>query len=73
MTKADPAQFFHTADSFELLTIAEAAQLLNISQTGMRRLQQSRRIRFYRVGCSVRFARSDLASYLSKNRVESVS
>jgi excisionase family DNA binding protein len=55
-----------------LLTVADAAKLLKISETGMRRLQQRRAVPFMRVGGSVRFARTDLLAYLAKHRVESV-
>ena len=58
--------------AIDLLTIAEAAELLKISVSGMRRLQQRRRIPFIKLGGSIRFARQDLTSYLQKNRVEAV-
>jgi excisionase family DNA binding protein len=54
----------------ELLTTAEVAKLLKISITGVRRLQHGRHIPFLKVGGSVRFSKGDLASYLSKVRVE---
>lgn len=54
----------------DLLTIPEAARLLKVSVSGMRRLQQQRRVAFYKVGGSVRFARQDIARYLSKNRID---
>ena len=53
-----------------LLTIAEAARVLSISVSGMRRVQQKRRIPFFKVEGSIRFASSDLESYLSTRRVE---
>ena len=56
----------------ELLTIAEVAELLKISGPGVRRLQQRRAIPFIKVGGSVRFSRRDVASYLERNRVESI-
>jgi excisionase family DNA binding protein len=70
----DPGKFFdkQPTGSIELLTIAEAAKLLGVSASGMRRLQQERRIPFFKVGRCVRFARSDLAAYLTRRRVESV-
>ena len=58
--------------AIDLLTIAEAAELLKISVSGMRRLQQRRRIPFIKLGGSIRFARQDLTSYLQRNRVEAV-
>jgi hypothetical protein len=35
-------------------------------------LQQRRRISFIKLGCSIRFTRQDLTSYLQRNRVEAV-
>jgi len=55
-----------------LLTIREAAELLTISVSGVRRLQQGRRIPFFKVGGSVRFAKEDLVSYLARQRVGSI-
>jgi excisionase family DNA binding protein len=40
----------------ELLTIPEVADLLKISVPSVRRLQQQRRIPFFKIGGSVRFA-----------------
>lgn len=54
-----------------LFTIAEAAEFLTISVSGVRRLQQARRIPFFKVGGSLRFAKEDLASYLAQQRVGS--
>jgi len=42
---------------------------LTISVSGVRRLQQARRIPFFKVGGSLRFAKDDLASYLARQRV----
>lgn len=56
----------------ELFTVAEVAEFLKISVAGVRRLQQGRHIPFHKVGGSVRFSKSDLVSYLEKNRVESI-
>ena len=55
-----------------LLTITEVAALLKISVRTVRRLQQLRKIPFTKVGGRVRFARSDVASYLKKGRVGSI-
>jgi excisionase family DNA binding protein len=52
----------------ELLTIREAALLLNISVTSMRRLQQGRHIAFIKIRGSVRFDKKDIASYVERNR-----
>ena len=64
LTEPDPA--------IELLSIPEAAALLKISKSGMRRLQYERCISFFKVGGSIRFAKSDLVSYLARQRVGSV-
>jgi excisionase family DNA binding protein len=57
-----------TGPVIELLTVPEAAALLKISVPGLRRLQQRRLIPFIKVGGSVRFAKADLASYLTINQ-----
>lgn len=74
MPSPDPGRFFdiHPTGSIELLTIAEAAKLLGVSASGMRRLQQERRVPFFKVGRCVRVAKSDLVTYLAERRVESV-
>jgi excisionase family DNA binding protein len=55
-----------------LLTIPEAAKLLTVSVSSMRRLQQGRLVPFFKVGGSIRFAKEDLVSYLAQQRVGSV-
>jgi excisionase family DNA binding protein len=57
---------------FELLTIAEVAEALKISVSGVRRLQHGRHIPFIKVGGNIRFSRSDIMSYVKKMRVESI-
>jgi excisionase family DNA binding protein len=61
----------HTED-IELLTIKNVAELLKISPTSVRRLQQGRHIPFIKVGGSVRFAKNDVVAYLKRNRIESM-
>jgi excisionase family DNA binding protein len=56
----------------ELLTIAGVAEFLKISKSTVRSLQQRRLIPFFKVGGSVRFTKSDLVSYLEKQRVETI-
>jgi excisionase family DNA binding protein len=56
----------------DLLTIREAAKLLKLSVSGVRRLQRQRRIPFIKLGGSIRFDRRDLAKLLNKNRVRSI-
>jgi excisionase family DNA binding protein len=74
MSQPKSGRFFDNSltGSSELLTIAEAAQLLGVSASGVRRLQQNRSIPFFKVGRCVRIAKSDLATYLAGRRVESV-
>jgi excisionase family DNA binding protein len=74
---ADPALFPdkqpNELDSgIDLLNVAETARFLNISASGVRRLQQGRHIPFYKVGGSVRFAKDDLLAYLMRHRVGSI-
>jgi excisionase family DNA binding protein len=74
MAPPNTGQFLdnNPSDATVLLSVAEAAKVLGVSASGMRRLQQERRIPFFKVGRRVRFARTDLATYLAKHRVESV-
>src|SRR5579872_4121969 len=74
---ASPILFVDTSSSdhgpvIELLSIAEAATLLSVSISSVRRLQQGRHLPFIRVGGSVRFAKVDLFAYLKRRRVESL-
>lgn len=61
---ADPAS--------TLLTIADVATLLALSAPTVRRLQQRRMIPYVKIGGSIRFMRSDIASYLEERRVPSI-
>jgi len=56
----------------ELLTIAEVAEWLKISHSGVRRLQQARHLPFIKVGGSVRFSKQDITSYLKTRRIGSI-
>jgi excisionase family DNA binding protein len=58
--------------TIELLTITEVAEVLKISATGVRRLQQARQLPFIKVGGSVRFFKRDIIVYLEKQRVGSM-
>jgi excisionase family DNA binding protein len=58
--------------NIELLTIAEVADQLKISVSGVRRLQQARQIPFIKVGGSIRFFKSDIFAYLKKQQVGSI-
>lgn len=61
-------------DSFaiEMFTIKDVAELLKVSQSSVRRLQQGRHLPFVKIGGSIRFAKSDIVEYLKKGRVESI-
>lgn len=61
-----------SSPAIELLNTAEVAETLKISVASVRRLQQGRHIPFIKVGGSVRFSKSDLVSYLEKQRVEAI-
>jgi excisionase family DNA binding protein len=61
-----------SSPTLELLTIKEVAEILKISATGVRRLQQGRLIPFMKVGGSIRFTKADVVSYLAKQRVDAV-
>jgi excisionase family DNA binding protein len=61
-----------TSADLELLTIPEVATLMRISAPTVRRLQQQRKIPFFKVGGRVRFMRSDVVAYLEKRRVGSI-
>lgn len=58
--------------SSELLTIAEVAELLKVSVPTVRRLQQQRQIAFFKVRGGLRFATSDVESYLQRQRVSTI-
>jgi excisionase family DNA binding protein len=58
--------------ALKLLTIPEVAQLLKISGSTVRRLQQQRHIPFFKVGGRIRFTPEDVAAYLQKRRVHSI-
>ncbi len=73
---SEPVPLFDNSSTgstdIELLTAHEAAKYLRISMTGVRRLQQARHLPFFKVGGSLRFAKSDLLAYLQKRRVEPI-
>ncbi len=61
------------ADPIEgLLTIPDVAAILKVSTYTVRRLQQQRKLPFVKIGGSVRFERSDIASYVTARRVRSI-
>jgi excisionase family DNA binding protein len=74
MPTPDLGQFFDkkTTDSTALLSVADAAELLGVSASAIRRLQQGRHLPFFKVGRCVRFAESDLLAYLAKRRIETI-
>lgn len=56
----------------DMLKVSDVAQLLRISVTSVRRLQQGLHIPFHKVGGCIRFARNDIMAYLAQQRVESI-
>lgn len=52
-----------------LLTAAEAADLLGVPESWVREAARARRIPYLKLGKHVRFARSDLDSWLNERRV----
>jgi excisionase family DNA binding protein len=58
--------------ALELLTIPEVARILKISSPSVRRLQQERKLPFFKVGGRIRFERGDIVAYLQKRRVHSI-
>lgn len=58
--------------TLELLTLAEVAEFFRISESTVRRLQQQRRIPFFKIGGSVRFTKGDVVSYVDRALVESI-
>ena len=56
----------------ELLTVAEVADKLRISISGVRRLQHARKLPFVKVGGSIRFFKSDVVAFLRKRRLEAI-
>lgn len=74
MSRPISGRFFDNGPpgSADMFTSVEAAKLLGISISTMRRLQQGRRVPFFKVGRCVRYSRHDLEAYLSKHRIEAV-
>jgi len=56
----------------EILTPNDLADFLRVSRTTVYRLVESRDIKFYKVGGSLRFNKADVELYLDKNCVESI-
>lgn len=54
----------------KLLTVAEAAERLNVGETFIRRLIFQRRIAFQKIGYYVRIYEADLDAFVAANRVE---
>ncbi len=68
----DARAFGESGGPIELLTIREVAELLKVSLSSVRRLQQGRHLPFIKVGGSVRFAKSDIVEYLQNGRTEAI-
>ncbi|MFN2506431.1 MAG: helix-turn-helix domain-containing protein [Acidimicrobiales bacterium] len=52
------------------LTIAEAAEYLNVTERFMRRIVAERRVAYHKLGKFVRFRRPDLDEFVQAGRVE---
>jgi excisionase family DNA binding protein len=59
--------------SIEFLTRDDLAKLLKISRASVYRLAERRQIPFFKVGGSIRFAKSDVLTFLRKGRVDAIS
>ncbi len=58
--------------STDMFTSAEAAELLGVSISTMRRLQRGRRVPFFKIGRCVRYRKGDLVAFIAKYRIEAV-
>ena len=56
--------------SRSLLSAEEAAEVMGMSASHVRRLVAERRIAFHKLGRSVRIARGDIDAYVAASRVE---
>jgi excisionase family DNA binding protein len=56
--------------SRSLLSAEEAAEVMGMSASHVRRLVAERRIAFHKLGRSVRIARADIDAYVAASRVE---
>jgi excisionase family DNA binding protein len=56
----------------ELLGVKEVAAFLKVSVSGVRRLQQTRKLPFVKVGGSVRFKKSDLIEYVKRQTIPAI-
>lgn len=74
MGRPSSGRFFDNGPpgSSDMFTSAEAAELLGVSISTMRRLQRGRRVPFFKIGHCVRYRRGDLVAYMSKYRIEAV-
>jgi len=74
ITRPISGRFFDNGPpgSCDMFTNVEAANLLGVSISTMRRLHQGRRVPFFKIGRCVRYSRHDLEAYLSKHRIEAV-
>jgi excisionase family DNA binding protein len=75
--KGEPVLLFDKTSSnsdpaAQLLTVRQAAELLRVSATSVRRLQERRLLAFIKVGGSIRFSMNDIVAYLEKQRVEPI-
>ena len=56
----------------ELLTVAQVAEILQVSEATVRRLYSDRLLPYIKIRGGVRFAYEDVISYVAKQRVAAV-
>lgn len=60
-----------TDSNIKLFTTDDLAKILNVSKVTIYRLVETRKIPFYKIKGSIRFAEKDIHDYLATNRIES--
>lgn len=64
------AQTGTTGPAGRLLTVLQAAEVLNTSPRFVRRLVEERRIPFHKLGRHVRITEADLAAFIAATRID---
>ena len=59
-------------EKFELMTIKEASQFLNVKVSNLRTAIFMKRIRYLKIGALIRFNKSDLIQWLEEQVVQPV-
>jgi excisionase family DNA binding protein len=58
--------------TIDLLTVGDVAETLKVSRSLVRRLQQTRKLPFVKVGGCVRFSKKDVVEYLKRQTVSAM-